>query len=304
MSSRVAEFWTERKVAWYRRALSRSDFAEKVLGALAPLLAECETALDVGAGCGALSLPLAARLRRVTALEPAPAMARALVEEARTRGLGNLTVVEGAWGEVPVAAHDLVLCAHVGDLLQPGSPFLREAPALARRGVALVRDASGSGDKFFFKELYPLLLGKPYGGPCQREETVEALARLGVQPTVTLIEYRSDQPFDDLEEACDFWMAYMALEGEPVREFLRRFLAAHLERDGQGWLAPYPKRAAVIWWRPAAAGPATAASRRRCLVCGQLSDGQICEPCKAKIRGEALERKLQEEKPGRKGPSA
>ncbi|MBI2544240.1 MAG: hypothetical protein HYW16_03325 [Candidatus Rokubacteria bacterium] len=71
------EFWTERKVAWYRRALRRSDFAPKVLGAIAPLVEECETALDVGAGCGALAIPLARRLRRVTALEPAPAMAKA-----------------------------------------------------------------------------------------------------------------------------------------------------------------------------------------------------------------------------------
>jgi len=28
------EFWTERKVAWYPRALARSDSAEKVLGSL------------------------------------------------------------------------------------------------------------------------------------------------------------------------------------------------------------------------------------------------------------------------------
>lgn len=248
MSSRAGGFWTERKVAWYQRALARSDFAPKVLAAIARLLDGCETALDVGAGCGALAIPLAGRLRRVTALEPAPAMARALAVAARERGLGNIAVVEGAWGKVPLVPHDLVVCAHVGNLLERDSPFLREVSAYGRRGIAFVRDASGSDDKFFFKELYPRLLGRPYGGPCAHEETVEGLARLGVRPTVTLIDYRSDQPFDDLEEACDFWMEYMALEGEPVREFLRGFLAERLARDGDGWLAPYPKRAAVIWW--------------------------------------------------------
>ncbi len=249
MTSRAGEFWTERKVAWYRRALARSDFSDKVLAIVAPLLEECLSALDVGAGCGALALPLARRLGRVTALEPAPAMARALAEEARERGLTNIEIIEAAWGEVSVAPHDLVLCAHVGDLLRRDSPFLREVPTLGRRGVALVRDAGGSDDKFFFKELYPLLLGRPYGGPCQHEETVEGLARLGVRPTMTFFDYRSDQPFTDLEEACDFWMEYMALEGASVREFLRGFLAERLRRDGQGWIAPYPKRAALIWWR-------------------------------------------------------
>jgi SAM-dependent methyltransferase len=247
--SRAGGFWTERKVAWYRRALAVSDVSEKVLGALAPLLAECETALDVGAGSGALAIPLAQRLRSVTALEPAPAMAKALAEEARARGLANITLVEAAWGDVTLAPHDLVVCSHVADLLKREASFLGEVSAWSRRGVALVRDAGRSHDKFFFTELYPRLLGRPYGGPCEDEETTEGLARLGLGPTVTFVDYRSDQPFDDLEEACDFWMEYMGLESAAARDYLRGFLAERLHRHGQGWLTPYPKRAAVIWWR-------------------------------------------------------
>jgi SAM-dependent methyltransferase len=261
VARRAGEFWTPRRVAWYRRALALSDFAPRVLGAVAPLLAECETALDVGAGPGALALPLARRLRRVTALEPAPAMARALREAARQAGLDNVEVVEAAWGEVRLPPHDLVLCAHVGELLQRDSPFLREVGAVARRAVVLVRDAAGAGDdKFYFKELYPRLLGRPYGGPCEYEETVQGLAALGLRPTVTFVEYRSDQPFEDLEEACDFWMDYMGLAGGEARDYLRGFLAERLERRPGGLLAPYAKRAAVIWWRLAAPPGADAAA--------------------------------------------
>jgi len=249
MIRRASEFWTERKVTWYRRALERSDYAETVLGVLAPLLARCRSALDVGAGCGALAIPLAERLGQVTAIEPAPAMAKALRERAHARGVRNIEVIEAAWGDVPVAPHDLVLCAHVGELLQPDAPFLRGVASVARRGVALVRDTGRERDKFFFRELYPLWLGRPYISGCEHEETVEGLARLGLSPTVTFVSYRSDQPFTDLEEACDFWEEYLGLEGEPLRAFLREFLAKRLVPDGSGWIAPYPKQAAVIWWR-------------------------------------------------------
>ncbi|MFQ5945945.1 MAG: class I SAM-dependent methyltransferase, partial [Anaerolineae bacterium] len=247
-SRRAREFWTERKVAWYQRALERSDYAERVLEVLAPLLAVCDTALDVGAGCGALALPLAGRLRQVTALEPAAAMTQALSASARARGLQNIEVIEAGWGQVSVAPHDLVLCAHVGDLLRPQSPFLREVSSMARHGVALVRDAGPERDKFFFRELYPLLLGRPYTPGCDYEETVDGLARLGTSPRVTPVSYRSDQPFDNLEEACDFWMEYLGVEGEHIREFLREFLGKRLVREASGWVARYPKRAAVIWW--------------------------------------------------------
>lgn len=254
MSPRAGEFWTERKVTWYRHAVARSDYAATVLGAVDPVLADCASALDVGAGCGALTLPLAGRLRHVTALEPAPAMAKALREEAAARGLANVEVVEAAWGEVPAGPHDLVLCAHVGEVLRPAAAFLREVSSVARRWVVLVRDAAPEPgelrDKFFFGELYPRLLGRPYETGCPDPvETVDRLRTLGITPDVTAIRYRSDQPFDDLEEACGFWEEYLGLAAGAHRQFLRNFLADRLVRDGGGWLAPYAKRALVITWR-------------------------------------------------------
>jgi len=246
-----AEFWTERTVAWYERANEGSDYAARVLGALGPSLDGCRDALDVGAGFGALSLPLARRLEAVTALEPSAAMASALRAAAASAALANITVVEAAWGKAPVGPHDLVICAHVGGLLDGHSPFLGEAGRLARRLVALVRDlpAGPGDDKFFYRELYPALLGRPYEHRCRADDTVAGLERLGIRPAIIPIEYSSDQPFDSLEEACDFWMTYMGLEGEGPRDYLRRYLAGRLVRRGGEWIAPFHKRAAVIAWQ-------------------------------------------------------
>jgi hypothetical protein len=238
-------------VAWYARAVERGDYARCVLGALGPALDGCRGALDVGAGCGALALPLARRLGSVTALEPSPAMARWLRRAAAEEGL-RVRVIEAEWGAVPLRPHDLVLCAHVGGLMGADSPFLREVSRFARRRVALVRDwpAAQRDDKFFFSELYPALLGRPYEHRCDAEETLRELHRLGIHPDVTVIEYASDQPFTDLDEACDFWMTYMGLEGPGPRAYLRAFLAERLVRRGGEWVAPYRKVAAVITWVP------------------------------------------------------
>jgi len=246
-----SEFWTDRTVAWYRRADQRSDYAASVLEALGPALDACRDALDVGAGFGALALPLARQLESVTALEPSAAMARSLREAAAASGLANVTVIEAAWGEAPVRQHDLVVCAHVGGLLAGDSPFLHDVQSVARRLVALVRDmpARAGDDKFFYRELYPALLGRPYEHCCRADDTVAGLERLGIRPKVTTIEYSSDQPFGSLEEACDFWMTYMGLEGEQPRAYLRRFLSERLERREGELVAPLRKRAAVITWQ-------------------------------------------------------
>lgn len=245
-----AALWTERTAAWYRRAAEHGDYAARVPAAIGPRLDACRTALDVGAGCGALAIPLARRGLAVTALEPSPAMARELRRWAGEAGLRNVAVVEAAWGEVGVRPHDLVLCAHVGNLLRADSSFLREAGRLARRLVVLVRDLTSAqgGDKFFYRELYPVLLGRPYANRCEADDTVGALQSLGIHPEVTEIEYRSDQPFNDLAEACEFWMTYLGLSDARSRAYLAGFLRERLVRRDGEWIAPYRKRAAVIIW--------------------------------------------------------
>ena len=42
-------------------------------------------------------------------------------------------------------------------------------------------------------------------------------------------------------------------------------------------------------------------SARPCLVCGKASDDLICESCRTRIRGEALEQKRDAERPGHRG---
>jgi len=115
---------------------------------------------------------------------PSAAMAGALRAGAVSAGFANVTVIEAAWGEAPVRPHDLVLCAHVGGLLDGNSPFLREAGTVARRLVAFVRDLPAGPDdgKFFYRELYPALLGRPYEHRCRADDTVAGLERLGIRP--------------------------------------------------------------------------------------------------------------------------
>jgi predicted O-methyltransferase YrrM len=56
--------------------------------------------LDIGAGPGAFALPMAARVREVTALEPASAMAAILEKKRAARGLRNIRLVGKGWQQV------------------------------------------------------------------------------------------------------------------------------------------------------------------------------------------------------------
>lgn len=58
---------------------------------------------------------------------------------------------------------------HVGPRLGRGAPFFAAARSLARRGVVIVHDLPGD-DKFFYRELYPRHLGRPYAGGCDADD--------------------------------------------------------------------------------------------------------------------------------------
>ena len=96
--------WDRRAEGYARQSESAESRARRAellrwLGSRGALQARFRV-LDIGAGPGNFALPLAVRVRQVTALEPAPGMAAILRRRQAARGLRNIRVVERGWGEV------------------------------------------------------------------------------------------------------------------------------------------------------------------------------------------------------------
>ena len=242
-------FWNDRKAEWYRKGLRFSQFPEKVLSFILPRTEGALTYLDVGAGCGTLAIPLAEKGKSVTALDPSPAMIRILKEEAQKRGLTNLRWVEAAWGEVEVGPHDVVICANVPELLKGSPHFIRDADRLAQKAVFLIEGVDPEADRFYYKELYPILFNRPYPRRTDYIATYNTLPSLSIYANVEIIEYSFDQPFDDIDEAIAFWKEYIPLTTDRFDRTLRAFLEERLERCGDRLIARFSKRAAIMWWR-------------------------------------------------------
>ncbi len=241
--------WTPRRARWFNQAVQISNFAAHALKALEPILLGCRSVLDVGAGVGALTVPLAKSVEEVTALEPAPAMLDALRANLAHNRLTNVTCIPAAWGEAALPPHDLILVANVSYIFDDLLGFLTSAEPLARQAIALVQNVGPGVEKFYLGELYPLLLRRPYPGRDDYLRTVTRLHGLGIYANVQIIGYHFDQPFEDLREAVEFWKEQMRLmEPEQERQLLA-FLQTKLQRVGSRLVAPMRRQSAVIWWR-------------------------------------------------------
>ncbi len=248
-TDRGEEFWTPRRARWFNQAVQISNFPAQTLKALEPILVGCRSVLDVGAGVGALTIPLAKAVEAVTALEPSPPMMEELRANLTRNRLRNVSCLQAAWGKAEVSPHDLILVSNVSPIFKDLLGFLTTAEPLARRALALVQNVGPGTEKFYFGELYPLLLGHPYPPREDYLRTVTLLHSLGIYANLQIISYHFDQPFADLQEALDFWKEQMHL-GDPEQERrLAGFLQTRLQRVGSRLAAPLRRQSAVLWWR-------------------------------------------------------
>ncbi|MGI8562541.1 MAG: class I SAM-dependent methyltransferase [Candidatus Dormibacter sp.] len=230
-----ADHWAGRAGRFARSIRHQPDY---FLTFLEPWLNSHKTALDVGAGVGRHSLPLARRLDWVTAVEPSEAM-RELMP-----GADNLTVIASEWLDAEPAPADLVICVHVLQLVPDAAPFLEKLSASAKERVFVVmRDA-------------------PFGHPAQQmpgavrarepwlRDCLLLLRQLGLEPELAMFRYPVSFHYASVQEALrDCGQEDFDLERSKE---VRSWLESRLQRgpDGDLVFAGGDTVAGVLHWAP------------------------------------------------------
>lgn len=250
----------ERVDRWSRRARSFDAAVKRKGGArpdpildfVAGSLQPGDTVVDVGAGTGSFTIPMARVARRVTAVEPSPSMAAILKENAAAEGLANLDVVEAAWEDAEVEQHDVVLCSHAMYSIPDLVGFVRKMEGAARRACfLLMRVPSHDG---VMAELSRRIYGQPHDSP-NFVVGYNVLYGMGIYANVMMeqsVRYWADDTLDDAQARAK---RHLRLgDARPHDDMIRELLARRLAfRDGRyHW--PDGMRSALAWWDVGGAG--------------------------------------------------
>lgn len=251
----MKNFWNEKKAHWYRKALRHTDFPEKAIDVILSRVMGCSSVVDIGAGCGTLAIPLARVMKKVTALDPSHAMIRLLKDDANRYNLHNIEYIEGQWEDLDVEPHDIAISSNVVNLwrVEPAK-MIKKIEKAAKKYVFIILAADPDKDKFYYKEIFPLLFQKEYQSRGDYLSLYNSLHSLGIFADITIIDYRFDQPFTDMEDALDFWREYIPLDSNRYDKKLREYLENKLiRRDGQYW-AEFKNKGAIICWEKGCSG--------------------------------------------------
>ncbi len=117
-----AEYW-DRNAKWYQLWLEHNAYHRRALEVLGAFVRPGWAVLDIGAGSGVLSLPLAAMGCTVTALEPSACMRALLEKEGTRRRVSSLLIDTRTWEDVPLSElgiFDLIVASNSLHLTESG----------------------------------------------------------------------------------------------------------------------------------------------------------------------------------------
>ncbi|HEX5882427.1 MAG TPA: methyltransferase domain-containing protein [Actinomycetota bacterium] len=203
--------------------------------------------LDVGAGGGAASLPLAGEAGRLVAVDESPEMVASFLAAAEAAGV-PAEGVEGRWPEVAgrVGPADVVVCHHVLYNVADLAPFAAALTGHARRRVV-----AELTDRHPLAGLAPLWrrfhdLERPEGPGAG--DAVAALAELGLDVDRRDWENQDRFGFDDFDELVAFTRRRLCLPAGRDPEVAEALLEQGTHQVDGVWVSGQPRRVTTLSW--------------------------------------------------------
>lgn len=232
-----------------RAEADRADPVEPVTRRLVRRLAGPGGAvLDVGAGAGRASLPLAVEGMEVVAVEKDSAMAAELRRAAADAGV-VVEIVEASWPEAAsaVPTTDVALCAHVVYDVPDPAPFLAALVAHARRAVVieLTDRHPWAGLAPYYRALHGL--ERP-AGPTADDFAAVVEEVTGVAPQVERWERTGQMWFDGWPELLALMGRRLLVPASRVGELRAVLEPDVVESGGRLALGRDARRLVTVWW--------------------------------------------------------
>jgi ubiquinone/menaquinone biosynthesis C-methylase UbiE len=243
------DFWNKMAPRLNSSHSAEDNYTKEMLQrmALSPELSLC----DVGCGTGSMTIPLAERVRRVTALDLSPAMLGYLVKSVLARGSTNIQIVNADFLTVDLSelgSFDIVLASRslpMGNLRQA----LVRMNRLANKLCYLTWIARPRETDIMLCEI----LGVEYHPYPDYPIIANMLYTMGIHANIEIFTVASEQSYTSLDEAVNSSLRGQAVDSQGRRR-LKTFLKERFTFKDGCWRRSFADRWALIWWRKEAEG--------------------------------------------------
>lgn len=225
----------------------RSDYVEEVLGRMR--LSKDDSILDVGAGTGAMTIPLAKQAGRVTALDQSSGMLEVIRKKAKQQMLDNISTVNTDWEDAQITSqvepHDIVLASRSLPSNKSIVASLSSINAMARK-LAYITWKADSYDTIEAEICKRLDIDyKPFPDYIL---LYNLLYSLGIRANAEIFNIAGERIYRNLDDAFTQIIRSHPLHDDEKR-LVRTLLADYLEYKDDMYVQHKTAMWSLIWWK-------------------------------------------------------
>jgi SAM-dependent methyltransferase len=243
---RDRNFWDGRAAEFSKHA-KETQYAEGFLSLMK--VDPHSTVLDMACGGGTLAIPLAGRVKRVTAVDFSGNMLEILKRRCREKGIENVTPLHGSWEDdwdvLGIGTHDVAIGSR-SILSKDARVSITKLNHAARKAVYI---STSVGDGPFDRRIFEAT-GREFNIGPSYIHYYNLLYELGIHANIAFVREDHPNEWANREGALEAqrWM-FQGLK-EEEEEKVRRYLDERLVKADGKWRLPYKRQCkwAVMWW--------------------------------------------------------
>ena len=252
---KTADQWQGRKNALAYWEMAKSTQKHRIEKTLADLpITPDSRVLDIGSGPGVLTIPLARKVRHVTAVDASEAMIAVLSEKAAEAGISNVNCLNKCWESVAPARdlagpYDVVLASLCLTMFDLQSAVTKMEQAC--RGHVYLYWFSGSpgweDQRRVFEPFAPGISQQASIPKCGL--LLKVLKQNGICPNIELFPYVHIDWFNSVDAAADHFYNRFRISGGKRTHGLRECVQDLLEEHEGGYRLRSEAECMKIWWQ-------------------------------------------------------
>ena len=245
-------FWNDKKAikSHFIRDLNEwREFAEARIAGMG--IKDGSRVLDIGAGTGTLSVPLAARGCAVTAVEPSPVMGDALVEYQREQKTQEITLIRKRWEDVSLKElgepYDAVIASYslmVTDIGEAVAKIQQYCRGSAHIFWFLTQPLWAQVNAGVWKQIH----GTEFCGEPTADCLWQVLYEMGIYANLTVEQGCEPAYYATIEDAVSEFHGRMNCTTPEQDVILRAYFTRTLSKSDKGYFVNGRALGAHLWW--------------------------------------------------------
>ncbi len=225
------KFYDKKFAEAYDKRLTEEGYPGRLLKVVGEQLEGYQRVIDVGAGSGFFTVPLAKNGHHVTAVEPSPHMMRLLQKKLDSTTRPRVTAVQSTWEEADVAGGDAVICIHAVYPMKDLSAALLKMCDAAPLRMVLVRNEA---EMDTLSDRIRQEFSSDRCGSDYLAQVRSVLSGNGIPYKELPVHERREIFFHDLDKEAENYCGHLDIDPAKVKE-VARLIESQCEYDGKAY---------------------------------------------------------------------